>query len=253
MVEAAPTQCKTAVMKRLGLLACDSLWEPLRSGFGDYPEMFTALFAALGAELTLEVFPVYHGTLPATVSACDGWLISGSRAGVYEDLPWIAPLMDFARAAHAVGVPQVGVCFGHQLLAQALGGRTEKAPHGWGLGNVRLELLARPDWLAPLPPSPWLHMAHQDQVTRLPARALHLATSAHCHYAMFALDERVLALQPHPEFTSAFMRALTDDPGFHVASALRTAALASYARPADSLAMARVMADFLSLLPGAPR
>ena len=135
-------------MKRLGLLACDSLWEPLRTGFGDYPEMFTTLFAALGAEVTLEVFPVYRGTLPASVSACDCWLISGSRAGVYEDLPWIAPLMDFSRAAHAAGVPQVGVCFGHQLLAQALGGRTEKAPHGWGLGNVRLELLARPDWLA---------------------------------------------------------------------------------------------------------
>lgn len=234
-------------MKRLGLLACDSLWEPLRTEYGDYVDMFRAMFATIGAHVSLTVYPVHRGTLPHAVTECDAWLISGSRAGVYESLPWLAPLMDFVRAAHRAAVPQVGICFGHQLLAQALGGRAERAPHGWGLGNIPVTLLAGPDGLAP-PGSPIrLHMAHQDQVVRLPPRAVHRATTAHCHYAMFTLDGCVLALQPHPEFSTGFMRAMTNDPQFSVEETLRSSALATYEAPADNAFAAGLIARFLEL------
>lgn len=234
-------------MKRLGLLACDSLWEPLRTDFGDYAEMFAALLEAAGARFDLVVYPVYRQTLPPAVDACDAWLVSGSRAGVYESLPWIAPLLDFVRATHRAGHPQAGICFGHQVLAHALGGRTEKAPYGWSIGNIATTLLARPAWLGATPARLDLHMAHQDQVVRLPPGALHLATTAHCHYAGFTLDDCVLGLQAHPEFTTDFMCAMTTDRSFEVADAIRDAAMNTYTRPAASATVAQWLVRFLRL------
>ncbi len=234
--------------RQLGLLACDSIWEPLRSHFGDYAEMYTALLQAAGADFELKVFAVHQGVLPAHPDDCDAWLISGSRAGVYDAQPWIAALEKFARAAHAIEVPQVGICFGHQLLAQALGGRIERAATGWGLGNLEVELRGASACPAPTSGRLRLFMAHQDQVVTLPPGAQWLATAAHCRHAAFALGEQVLGIQAHPEFTPDFMREMTLEASFEVPPAVRAAALSSYAEPVDSAVIGRWIATFLGLL-----
>ncbi len=232
---------------RVGLLACDSIWEPLRSAHGDYADMYGALLRAAGADVDLQTFAAHHGELPGRVTDCDAWLISGSRAAVYADrTPWIAELMHFARAAHAAGRPQVGVCFGHQLLAHALGGHTGPARLGWGIGNIDVSLRATP--YGPPPQAALkLFMAHQDQVTRLPPGALWLADAAHCPHAAFTLDDRVLGIQPHPEFTASFMRDMTLEETFLLPPAQRAAALASYAEPVDNGIVGPWIADFLRL------
>lgn len=231
--------------RRLGLLACDSIWEPLRSRHGDYAEMIAAWLRPAGADFELVTYATHAGELPARVDACAAWVISGSRAGVYDALPWIPPLMDFVRTAYAARLPLLGICFGHQLLAAALGGRTERAPSGWGLGNVALQLRmgARP----PPRESLDLYMAHQDQVVALPPGAVWLAEAPHCQHAMFALDGHVLGLQPHPEFTTDFMREMTVDESFHVTPTLRASALDSYTRPVDSATVGLWAADLLGL------
>jgi len=241
----------TCLTPRLGLLACDSIWEPLRSAHGDYAEMYSAMLRGAGAEFELVTYTAYAGALPARADECDAWLISGSRAAVYDDRAWIAALQDFARAVRDAGIPQVGVCFGHQLLAHALGGRTERAPGGWGIGNVELRMRAQALAAAPSPARIRLFMAHQDQVVELPPDAELLADAAHCAHAMFRIGDRVLGLQPHPEFTAGFMRAMTQEDSFKLSPALRAAALASYEEPVDNPLVGGWIADFLGLRPRA--
>ncbi len=235
-----------SMTRRIGLLACDSIWEPLRSRHGDYPEMFTAWLRGTGAEFELVTYAAYQGELPQAPNECDGWIVSGSRAGVYEPLPWISPLMGFVRAAHAARRTMLGICFGHQLLAHTLGGRTARAPDGWGIGNLRVAL--RPTTAA-LPPTPTLDlfMAHQDQVMQLPPNAVWLAEAVHCRYAMFALSDHVLGLQPHPEFTAAFMDEMTREETFRLSDTQRAAALDSYMREVDASAIGHWAAAFLGL------
>lgn len=233
--------------RRLGLLTCDRLWEPLRSAHGDYAEMYSALLRATGAEFELVSFAVHAGELPPRSDVCDAWLVSGSRASAFENRPWITSLLDFVRATHTAGVRQVGICFGHQVLAHALGGRVERASGGWGLGNVELTLRDRAAIPSNVPDRPRLFMAHQDQVIKLPPGAAWLAEAPHCPHAMFVLDDSALGIQPHPEFSAEFMRDMTLDHSLNLPEALRAQALASYAAPVDSLVVGDWIARFLGL------
>lgn len=234
--------------RRIGLLACDTIWEPLRTRHGDYPDMFARWLGTVDTGFELSTWPVYQGRLPPGPDACDAWIISGSRAGVYDDHAWIAPLMHFVRTAYAARRPQLGICFGHQLLAHALGGHTERAAGGWGIGNVTVHLRETAAGAAPREALS-LYVAHQDQVMKLPPGAVWLAHTAHCGHAMFALGGHVLGLQPHPEFTAGFMRELTAEDSFPLAADQRATALASYAAPVDNDLVARWAADFLGLGP----
>ena len=102
--------------------------EPIRASFVDYPGMFRALVRASDPAMDFETVSVIKGEALPDPASLEAILITGSPAGVYDDDPWIGPLMNFARAAAAAGVPQVGICFGHQLLAEALGGKVIKGP-----------------------------------------------------------------------------------------------------------------------------
>ena len=187
---------------RVGLIQCGNINSLLVTDHGDYPEMFSAL---LGPDVELAVFDVQTGSVPEA-DACDGWVVSGSVDSTYDDLPWIAPTEGLLREIVRLDVPLVGVCFGHQLLAQALGGRVEKAAAGWGIGVQEYQLAHDLSSSIDLPPgSPFrLIASHQDQVTELPAEAKLLASSDHCPVAAYSIGPKVLAIQAHPEFSLAF-------------------------------------------------
>lgn len=232
--------------RSLGLITCDSIWEPLRTRHGDYPDMIAHWLRAAGAVFELRAWPAHEGRLPARVDDCDAWILSGSRAGVYEDLPWIDPLKRWVRKVQAARRRQLGICFGHQLLAEALGGRTLRAPAGWGVGNMLLRLRATTTG-APRGGALSLYMAHQDQVVELPPGATWLAETAHCAHAMFAVGDSVLGLQAQPEFTVDFMREMTSEDCFRLSPEHRAAALASYDAPVDAVAAGVWAARFLEL------
>ena len=233
-----------STLPRLGIIACDRVWEPLRSIHGDYADLYARLLRDAGAKFELREYAAHAGELPASPLDCDAWLISGSRASVFEPRPWIAEAASFVRAAFDERVPQLGICFGHQLLAQALGGRTERAA-GWGLGVAEVRLL--PAAGNALPSRLRLHVAHQDQVVLLPPGAERLAAAAHCPNLMFRLGDHVLGVQPHPEFSSALMRDITLDPSLALADAVRAKALASLEQPTDSELVGPWLAEFLRL------
>ncbi len=184
---------------KIGILQAGRTPEELRAVHGDYDDLYARFLSGRGFDF--KSWPVLEGRFPRDVHEVDGWLVSGSRFSAYDDLDWIGPLEDFLRRAYRAGVPIVGVCFGHQILAQALGGRVEKYEGGWAVGPVsyHLDINDKPVNLLA-----W----HQDQVVELPPGARVSGWSDDCRYAMLSYGDRALSIQPHPEFTDGFVADL---------------------------------------------
>lgn len=184
---------------RIGILLTGHSAEPLIPRFDDYDAMFRRLLAAPGN--VFETWPVVDGVFPTLPSDADAWVLTGSRCAVYDNDPWIARLEKFLRDAADKGVPILGICFGHQLIAQTFGGTVRKFEGGWntGLQNYVFDNMAHPVELVA-----W----HQDQIIEPPAEAQIVATSATCRYAAMRIGQHILSLQAHPEFTAEYVRAL---------------------------------------------
>ena len=223
---------------RIGLLECDHVRERYLPIAGDYSDMFEAMIALVDPEAEVVGYDARNGVLPARPDECDAWLITGSAASVYDDEPWIEPVADLVRAVHEARVPCVGICFGHQLLAHALGGRTERAEGGWGVGALAMEVLDAQPWMEPGLASATLLYSHQDQVTELPPDGRILASAAHCPIAMLAIGDDMIGMQAHPEFGADYVRALLEDRVDRIGQATTAAALATLYEPSDEVAVA---------------
>lgn len=182
---------------RIGILQTGLAPEALAPEMGDYPDMFARLLDGHG--FTFRTWKVVEGELPASVTEADGWLITGSRHGVYEDHPWIPPLEQFIRDAFAARVPVVGICFGHQIVAQAMGGKVERFDGGWAVGATEYDFGGE---------TLRLNAWHRDQVVTAPPGAKVIATNDFCTNAALLYDDRALTVQAHPEFRPEFVDGL---------------------------------------------
>lgn len=189
---------------RIGILETGRPPEGLER-HGSYGSMFERL---LGPDFETVVYPVIDDVLPERVDETDGWLVTGSRFGVYDEAPWIRRLEAFLREVLAARVPVVGICFGHQILASALGAKVEKAAAGWGAGPHGYDILERPAWLEGAAERFTLNAMHQDQVLSLPPGARLVASSDFCPYAGLAYGDHAISFQAHPEFDNAYERDL---------------------------------------------
>ena len=187
---------------RIGILQTGHAPDALVARSGDYPSMFETLLAGQG--LTFARYAVVDMQFPESVHACDGWLLTGSRHGAYEDHPFIPPLEAFIRDSYAAGVPMVGICFGHQIIAQALGGRVEKFKGGWSVGPQTYDFGGHPLTL-----NAW----HQDQVVEAPQDATVCASNDFCANAALVYGDRAFTVQAHPEFDADFVAALAETRG----------------------------------------
>ncbi|SFC49078.1 type 1 glutamine amidotransferase [Tropicimonas isoalkanivorans] len=219
---------------QIGILQTGHAPDELQPEHGDYNDMFERLLDGHG--FTFRTWRVVDGDLPEAVTQADGWLITGSRFGAYEDHPWIPPLEAFIRAVHADGRPMVGICFGHQIIAKALGGKVEKFEGGWSVGRQTYTIEGQDMAL-----NAW----HQDQVTEPPAGATTVGSSDFCRHAALAYGDSIFTVQPHPEFDSAMIEGLIEARGRAVPPERVDAAMQSLSMPNSSGEMAARLASVL--------
>jgi len=202
---------------------------------------FRSLLAPVRPGWQISGVPVKDGAMPARIDAFDGYIVSGSPASVHDPRPWIAPLAGLIRDAVDRGIPVFGACFGHQMIARALGGQVGPSPGGWVLGRVETDL-------AP----PWegerrrlsLYAAHREQVLALPPGAVATGRTEGCELAAFALGRTVWTTQYHPEMTPDFVVDLVEEYGPALPAPVTARARASLLRPADEGVIAELIACF---------
>lgn len=227
-----------AASMRIGIIETGGPPADLAQRFGDYPAMMRTM---LGDGFSYRTFDAVGAALPSATDA-DAFVVTGSPAGVYEGDPWIADLLDWLRRAKG-RTKLVGICFGHQAMAQAFGGRVEKSERGWGVGLHRYDIVARPGWIDGDATGFAVPVSHQDQVVMAPPAARIVAASPFTSFA--ALDYRDgISFQGHPEFAPDYAAALIEarrdrlpDPD---------AAIASLAQPGDGALVARWTRNFLA-------
>jgi len=192
-------------MIKLGVLNAGPVLPEIRHIYSDYAQIFGHMLRCF--DFQIESWKVYESHFPNTITQCDAWLISGSKFGVYENHPWIPTLEEFIRDCHANNLPLIGVCFGHQIIAQALGGTVEKFREGWGVGWAPFFFLDQTIYL-----NSW----HQDQVVIVPEGAHVLGHNSFCENAFISYGENTFSLQAHPEFDHDFIRHLIKYRGSEV-------------------------------------
>ena len=191
---------------KIGILETGRPPEQLTDEFISYPHMVEDWLSNLDAEFL--TYPVLDNQFPQTANECDLWVITGSKFGAYEDHEWMKPLEAFIRSVKASGKLMFGICFGHQLIAQALGGKVQKYSKGWALGVNQYQIDNWPTELGDPPNEIALQAYHQDQITTLPAGAIPVASSDFCKYAAVWYPGFGLTVQGHPEFSKSYASAL---------------------------------------------
>ena len=247
-------------MTTLGLLETDILYDDLIPDYGSYGQMFARFFDDLNSDpnnkLKYRYYHVQEGELPKDIAECDAYLITGSKAGVYDPLPWISSLQTWITDFHQQRAKLIGICFGHQVLAHSLGGEATKSSKGWGIGVHTTTLLVGDEQISKSSkthtnkysegsPLRLLH-SHQDQVQKLPPQAQLLASSDFCQNAAFKIDDRVLSFQGHPEFTPLYLQRLLGRRRSVIGEEVFSKAIASLNQDTDAAQVGRWLIEFIS-------
>lgn len=231
---------------QIGLLQCDHVAEQFQHIIQDYPQAFQELFARHAPHVQLRVYDVCHGELPQRVDECAGYITTGSRFSVYDDVDWIHQLADFVRHVHESRQKFVGICFGHQMIAHALGGKVAQAQQGWGIGAKTVTLHQQRPWMQPEQTHYQLLLSHQDQVLALPEGAQVLGGNDHCPVSMLAVGDHMLGIQAHPEFSADYARELMESRRERIGSEAIDRAQATLLSPTDSAVIVRWIEAFFS-------
>ncbi len=189
---------------KLGVLVCDHVQEQLQIKHGDYPFMFTQLLALADSNIEIRYFFAIDNELPIDLDVCDAYMATGSKYSVNDDHPWINALSDFMLKLFQAKKKFIGICFGHQLIAKALGGEVKTADNGWGIGAATYHVKSLQPWMMPTLDTFSLAVSHQEQITKLPKKGEVVAGNDFCPFAMILVDDLFLGLQAHPEFSKAY-------------------------------------------------
>jgi GMP synthase (glutamine-hydrolysing) len=247
---------------RIGILQCDDVHASLQAEFGNYPAMLTTML--LNAQATMRKpellsataiptptvtptpkftfcsYDIRRGCYPKYIDECDAYITSGSKYSVNQSEPWIQQFELFIRALLVAKKKLIAICFGHQMVARALAIKVVTRPLSLGLlphqvndmddnGLTQVRLCA----------------IHNEQITALPVHARLFASHASCPYAGFKIEDHVLSIQAHPEFSRDYLLALMALRTDTIAEATYASAMASLINATDADVMVRYMLNFL--------
>ena len=230
---------------KLTIIQTGEVPAPLRQKFGPYRKMFETMFDGTGQGFSYDLVAVSDGAPLPDPAGLEGIVITGSAAGVYDQLPWLDPLRAFIRNAYGQRTPMLGVCFGHQIMADALGGDVRKSDKGWGLGRHTYGVKAKPDFMRTAPAALAVACSHQDQVIVPPREAEVILSSDFTPNAGLAYrNGAALSVQPHPEFADDYTLALAELRRGKAPDAVVDKAVASIATPSHSKDMAGYIGQF---------
>jgi len=218
-----------------------------------YGVMFRDFFEEhVSSQWELVEYVVSQSRWPGTLDDCDGYIIAGSPKSVYDRSSWIMKLMEFACGCHANHKPLVGICFGHQVIAQALGGGVHKSLKGWGVGVREFKLLDHKPWMEPALEQCSLLFSHQDQVEMLPHGAKLLGSDGFCLHQMYAIGDHIFSLQGHPEFTEGFMRDRLEERKQRIGDADYRQGMSSLGQATDAAVVGQWIRRFFEFNLGHP-
>jgi GMP synthase-like glutamine amidotransferase len=222
---------------KIGIVQTGHIGGSLGETYGEYPQMFQNLLASASFEYI--IYDIVNGVFPNSPADCDGWVITGSKHGVYEDHDWIKPLEAFCRQLVASKRPTVGICFGHQIMAQAMGGMAGKFDGGWGIGLNEYIMTDSGETVH-------LLAFHQDQVLEAPKNTDVIMSSDFCKIAGLKYSPSCYSIQPHPEHTPSFITDLIKiRRGHTVPEEVADAALTKPCEPNDQARFGKMMMDVL--------
>ncbi|WP_027577546.1 type 1 glutamine amidotransferase [Bradyrhizobium sp. WSM1743] len=232
-------------MPRITIIETGLVPQEHRERHGSFPDMFERMIRAEDPTATVDVISIPNGDALPDPGKLEAVLITGAAAGVYDGLDWIAPMEDFVRKAYANKTPMVGVCFGHQLIAQALGGIVRKSEKGWGIGRHVYQVL--PENGVVEGETIAIAASHQDQVIEAPNDALTILSSDFTpHAGLLYANGTTLTVQPHPEFDVAFAQVCCDLRDGKAPEDVVATARASLAQPMDSAKLGGAITRFLA-------
>jgi len=232
---------------RIAIIETGAPPDQLNGKHPTYPKMMERMLAPLAPHLSFTTWPTFRdGSLPRP-SDFDGLLITGSPAGVYEDHAWIGPLENLVRDAAAAGKPQVGICFGHQLMAKAFGGEVNKSDKGWGVGVHHYDVSGEAAWMSPSQGKISCAVSHQDQVIVPPPGAATIAGSGFCEFGALAYAQGpAISFQMHPEFDHDYATDLIGIRRNRFGDALSDEGLASLKKRSDRGVIAQWIVNFFN-------
>ena len=190
---------------KIGILLTDHVMDELIEKHGDMDDFYKYIFKTVDPTIELEIFDVVEGIYPNNINDCEGYLITGSRFSVYDQIDWIIKLKEFVKELDQLKKSLIGVCFGHQLIAEVLGGEAKAAESGWTVGNQTYELMKDIPWLKEDVSFFTLLHSHKDQVNKLPDNATLIASTKKVPIAMYSIGDHIFSHQGHPEFKPEYV------------------------------------------------
>ncbi|NRD74201.1 GMP synthase [Shewanella sp. VB17] len=230
---------------KIGILQCDDVTETLQAKHGNYPLMFTRLLEGIDPQLVFRVFRVMEGDYPDSVDECDAYITTGSRYGVNDDDDWVIQFEHFVARLYARKKKLIGICFGHQMMVKALGGKVAKSPKGWGIGVATARVIERKPWMNDPVESISLIVSHQDQVVELPAHTEVIAASDFCPCYIIQISDHFLGIQGHPEFSKTYSQDLMNARRDRIPHQRIETGELSLLSPVDAQLVTRWLVNFL--------
>ena len=175
----------------------------------------------------------------------DGFIGSGARFSVYDRDPWILKFKDFVLKLYEYNKKFVGICFGHQMMAEALGGKVEKSDQGWGVGIKEVAIYKKKPWMQPDLNKYKMIVSHADQVVRIPEHAEILGGNNHCPCSIYTVGKSFLGIQAHPEFTPAFEKDVMEVRKDRIGQKAIDAAIPTLTEKTDETVVLRWIIQFI--------